>query len=248
MNSKEIVNKAKQSFERVLDNEKYANIIKDDKHLKLLLEMVDDKQYENILDIGTGTGYLAFPLAQMNQSAQVYGIDIAENIVEKNQGRAQEEGISNIKFLSFDGVNYPFQDSIFDLMVTRHAFHHFPQVDDAVEKLSKILKDGGNILIADPMKNENDTSGVIDRFMDIKGDGHVEFYSKSKLESIFASHGLVVEKQIITTMTFPFPAKQEYVELFESISEEEKRLYQIEIRNGIVWIGKIEVGNTLFVK
>ena len=248
MNSKEIVSKAKQSFERVLDNEKYVNIIKDDKHLKLLLEMIEGKQCENILDIGTGTGYLAFPLAQINPSAQVYGIDIAENIVEKNQSRAQEDGISNVKFLSFDGVDYPFEDSTFDLMVTRHAFHHFPKVDDAVKKLSKILKEGGSILIADPMKNENDTSGVIDRFMDIKGDGHVEFYSKTKLEGIFASHGFVVEKQIITTMTFPFPPKREYVDLFNSISEKEKSLYQIEMRNGIVWVGNIEVGNTLFVK
>ncbi len=127
MNSKETVSKAKQSFERVLDNEKYANIIKDDKHLKLLLEIIESKQCENILDIGTGTGYLAFPLAQMNLSAQVYGIDIAEKIIEKNQSKAQEDGISNIKFLSFDGVGYPFEDSTFDLMVTRHAFHHFPK-------------------------------------------------------------------------------------------------------------------------
>lgn len=83
-----------------MDNEKHADIIKDGKHLKLLLEMVEGKRCENILNIGTGTGYLAFLLVQMNQSAQVYGIDIAENIVEKNQGRAQEEGIRNIKFLS----------------------------------------------------------------------------------------------------------------------------------------------------
>ncbi len=248
MDTKEIVKKAKQSFEKVLDNEKYANIIKDDRHLQVLLDMVNDKKWEQILDIGTGTGYLAFPLACLNADAKVYGIDIAENIIEKNRDRAVKEGINNLEFVAFDGVDYPFEDDTFDLMVTRHAFHHFPQVRDAIKELAKRLKKGGNILIADPMKKEEDTSGIIDRFMDVKGDGHVEFYSKEKLESIFVSCGLRVEKQVITKMTFPFPPKPEYVEIFDSITEEEKRLYQIEMRDGIVWIGNIEVGNTLFVK
>lgn len=248
MNTEEIVKKAKQSFEKVLDNEKYANIIKDDRHLKLLLDMVNDKKFENILDVGTGTGYLAFPLACINKNAKVYGIDIAANIIEKNRNRAACEVINNLEFLSFDGVNYPFECDTFDLMVTRHAFHHFPQVQNAVKELAKRLKKGGNILIADPMKRENDTSGIIDRFMDVKGDGHVEFYSKTKLENIFTSCGLSVEKQVITSMSFPFPPKQEYVALFENLTEEERSLYQIEMRNEIVWIGNIEVGNTLFIK
>lgn len=248
MDTKEIVKKAKQSFEKVLDNEKYANIIKDDRHLKVLLDMVSDKKWETILDIGTGTGYLAFPLARLNENAKVYGIDIAENIIEKNRNKAAEEGINNVEFLAFDGVDYPFEDDIFDLIVTRHAFHHFPQVGDVVKELSKRLKKGGNILIVDPMKKENDTSGIIDRFMDVKGNGHVEFYSKAKLESIFASCGFHVEKQVITKMTFPFPPKPEYAEIFESITEKEKSLYQIEMRDGIVWVRNIEVGNTLFVK
>ena len=60
----ENVEQARKSFNHNLDNKKYAGIIKDDKHLSVLLGLVENSEYNRILDIGTGTGYLAFPLAE----------------------------------------------------------------------------------------------------------------------------------------------------------------------------------------
>lgn len=75
------VQKAKESFENVLLNEKYSKIIKDDGHLNLLLSMLPIEHGNTILDVGTGSGYLAFPLAQGNKGCQVIGLDIAEYII-----------------------------------------------------------------------------------------------------------------------------------------------------------------------
>lgn len=58
------VKQAMKSFDRILDHQKYAGIIRDDEHLSLILNMVKDSGCHRILDIGTGTGYLAFPLAE----------------------------------------------------------------------------------------------------------------------------------------------------------------------------------------
>lgn len=55
-NDIENVKQAKRSFNHILDNKKYAGIIKDDNHLSLLLGLVDNSKYNKILDIGTGTG------------------------------------------------------------------------------------------------------------------------------------------------------------------------------------------------
>ena len=239
---------ARQSFENVLINEKYANIIKDDKHLELLLSLVDGKAGEAVLDIGTGTGYLAVPIAKMNPETRVVGLDIAERVMEKNNATVAEQGISKLEFVSFDGIHYPFEKETFDLMVTRYAFHHFPNVREAIEALAGLLKPGGRILISDPMAKENDAGGVIDKFMEIKGDGHIRFYPKKELEAMFAEYGFVVEQQVVTKMKFPFPEKQEYIDLYESCSKEERELYGIALRDGVVWIGHVEVGNTVFAK
>lgn len=103
--------------------------------------------YHKILDIGTSMGYLAFPLAEEHQTASVYGIDIAETIIEKNNNIVKEKGVKNLVFQAFDGLTYPFDDESFDLVVTRYAFHHFQNVNDAVRQMNKLLIKGGRVLI-----------------------------------------------------------------------------------------------------
>ena len=86
----ESVKQARESFNHVLNSEKYTDIIQDGGHLGLLLDLAGDGGYKSILDIGTGNGYLAFPLAEKFPSAHVCGIDIADEAVERtalSQGR-----------------------------------------------------------------------------------------------------------------------------------------------------------------
>lgn len=244
----ESVKQARESFNRIIDNKTYAGIIRDDKHLAAIMSLVEDGSYDNILDIGTGTGYLAFPLAEMYPSSNVYGIDIADAIIAKNQEIVREKGIDNLQFKAFDGLQYPFEKESIDLMVTRYAFHHFPNVVDAIQQMHSILRKGGRVMISDPMKHEDDKKGIIDDYMGIKKDGHIQFYSAKELDELFLQNGFIKEKQLITDMKFPFPPKQEYVDLFEKTCAEDKVMYEITNENGVVWIRHINVGNTIYVK
>ncbi|MDE7178786.1 MAG: class I SAM-dependent methyltransferase [Lachnospiraceae bacterium] len=244
----ENVKQAKESFNRVLDNKIYAGIIKDDNHLSLLLDLVNGSKYNNILDIGTGTGYLAFPLAEQFPTASVCGIDIADVIVEKNNAIVKEKGIPNLSFQAFDGINYPFPDESVDLIVTRYAFHHFPDAENAIQQMNRILVKGGKVLVSDPMRNDKDDDGIIDRFMRVKKDGHIQFYSSNKLDELFADNGFTKEKQVITDMKFPFAKQAEYIELYDQITETEKSLYDMTNDNGVIWVKHCNVGNTVFVK
>lgn len=244
----EQVEQAKKSFNRILDHEKYAGIIRDDAHLSLLLSLVQDGVYDRILDIGTGTGYLAFPLAETFPAAQVCGIDIAETIIEKNNAAVREKGITNLSFQTFDGLAYPFRSESFDLIVTRYAFHHFPNAANAVRQMNWLLVKGGKVLVSDPMGNEKDDKGIIDAFMRVKRDGHHHFYSADELDELFANNGFVKEKQVLTEMKFPFPQNEEYMELYHNTVIKDKELYGITNENGIVWVNHVQVGNTVFVK
>lgn len=244
----ENVKQAKESFDRILDNKKYADIIRDDKHLSVLLDLIDDNNYRKILDIGTGTGYLAFPLAKEHPTANIYGIDIAETIIEKNNDSVKEKGIQNLIFQAFDGLTYPFDDESFDLIVTRYAFHHFPNVNDAVRQMNKLLIKGGRVLVSDPVRSEHDSNGIIDSFMKVKKDGHIQFYTFEELDEFFTNNGFSKEKQVITDMKFPFAKRDEYIDVYNKLTDDEIKLYDITNENGIVWIKHIDVGNTVFVK
>lgn len=244
----ENVKQAKESFDRILDNKKYAGIIKDEKHLSVIMNLIEGGHYRKILDIGTGTGYLAFPLAEKYSTSVVYGIDIAETIIRKNNELVKEKGIENLIFQSFDGLTYPFAEESFDLIVTRYAFHHFPNINEAVCQMNQLLVKGGRALIIDPMRNKSDQNKVIDEYMKVKKDGHIQFYSESELEELFSNNGFIKDHQIITDMKFPFPPSPEYMEVYNRTSGEDRVLYNIENENGVVWVKHIEVGNTVFIK
>ena len=244
----ENVQQARDSFNRIIDNKTYANIIRDDSHLSAIMNLIEEHNYRKILDIGTGTGYLAFPLAERFHEAMVYGIDIADVIIEKNNEIVKEKGIQNLSFQVFDGLNYLFEEERFDLIVTRYAFHHFPDVVNSVRQMNRILAKGGRILVSDPMRNDGDVNGIIDDFMKVKKDGHIKFYSSEELDELFINNGFDKAKQIITSMKFPFAPKQEYIDVYNKTSEEEKLMYDITNQDGIVWINHIDVGNTVYVK
>ncbi|MBQ8555974.1 MAG: methyltransferase domain-containing protein [Clostridia bacterium] len=248
MKAETVIQQAKASFDRVLANEKYAGIIRDDRHLALLLGMLNVQENSSILDLGTGNGYLAFPLAAQHPSVQVCGLDIAPEAIARANVTAQEQGLVNARFLAYDGLHFPFAPASFDLIVTRYALHHFPQPDAMLSALHSLLKPGGHILVADPMAHGNDDRRLIDSLMTIKGDGHICFYKQAELAELFHRHHFAVEKQIISHMRYPFPRNDAYNTLFAQTSETERQMYQLSDRDGIVWVGQIEVGNTLFVR
>lgn len=243
----ENVKQAKESFEHVLGKNKYTNIIKDDKHLSVILNMLDG-DYGKILDIGTGTGYLAFPLSEKFPQATVVGLDIVEKIMLQNTKVVEEKGISNLLFQAFDGLNYPFPQKSFDLIVTRYAFHHFPNVVHFIQQMKELLAEGGKVFISDPVRNPKDKDGIIDEFMRIKKDGHIQFYALDDLEELFVKNGFVKEKQVITNMKFPFVAKQEYIEMYDRAADRDRALYDMKNESGVIWVQHIDVGNTVFTK
>lgn len=223
----EKVRQARDSFGRILQHKVYMDVIRDDRHLSLLLELVQGGGYKRILDIGTGMGYLAFPLAAAYSDAQVYGIDIAESIIDKNRERVREDGIVNLIFRTFDGIHYPFEEGSFDLIVSRYAFHHFPDPGNEAGQIGRLLAPGGRVLISDPVRAQEDQNGVIDTFMRIKKDGHIRFYTETELEQLFAEAGLHQEKQTFTHMAFPFAPNPEYAQLYRKITDRDRRLYDM---------------------
>ena len=136
----------------------------------------------------------------------------------------------------------------FDLIVSRYAFHHFPNPGNAVEQIQRILLPGGKILISDPVRDMKDHRGVIDTFMRIKGDGHIHFYTEEELEKLFVKQGLQKKKQVFTNMTFPFAPGAAYTELYQKLTDKDRSLYDIVEENGIIRVGHITVGNTVFEK
>lgn len=189
-----------KSFETVAF---YNKQTEDQAHLAAILQTLTVARGTRILDLGTGMGFLAFPLAARFREAQVLGLDIVDQTLARNRARVEAEGLGNLQFVSYDGVHFPFADGAFDLVVTRYTLHHFPCVQDTFREIARVLKRGGTFFLSDPAPNDDDEDRFVDAYMQMKPDGHVKFYTKQEWESLARAVGLALTDSFETGIRFP---------------------------------------------
>jgi len=100
----------------------------------------------NVLDLGCGDGTTAIPAAQLG--ADVLGVDIASNLVEAGNRRAQELGLDNIRFQQGDATNLSeLDDARFDLVVSIFGAMFAPNPFDVAKEMVRVTKPGGRIVM-----------------------------------------------------------------------------------------------------
>nr|WP_275891417.1 methyltransferase domain-containing protein [Ruminococcus sp. OA3] len=71
--------------------------------------------------------------------------------------------------------------------MTRYALHHFPEIADTFQEISRVLKPEGYFFLSDPAPNDNDTERFVDAYMQMQNDGHIKFYTKTESRLISGS-------------------------------------------------------------
>lgn len=82
---------------------------------KELCSLIPQRPYKRILDIGCGTGYLTFKLAELFPQAEVIGIDLAPGMIEVAK---EKSNFGNVHFLISDAEELNFPVEFFDLVVS----------------------------------------------------------------------------------------------------------------------------------
>jgi SAM-dependent methyltransferase len=99
-----------------------------------------------VLDLGCGDGTTAIPAAQLG--ADVLGVDIAANLVEAGNLRAQTLGITNCRFQEGDATDLAdLADDSFDLVVSIFGAMFAPKPFDVAKELVRVVRPGGRIVM-----------------------------------------------------------------------------------------------------
>lgn len=116
-----------------------------------LIDQLQLKKNETILDFGCGTGTLAIMIKEQYPLVNITGVDVDEQILamaEKKMRNAQ----LNISLSKFDGEDLNFLgNQKFDKILSSLVFHHIPtHVKMKIfYQLFNLLKPGGELHIAD---------------------------------------------------------------------------------------------------
>jgi ubiquinone/menaquinone biosynthesis C-methylase UbiE len=106
-----------------------------------------------VLDLGCGDGTTALPAARLG--ADVLGVDIATNLVEAGNKRAQEQGLTNCRFQEGDASNlHELQDQTFDLVVSIFGAMFAPTPFDVAKEMVRVTKPSGRIVMGNWIPND----------------------------------------------------------------------------------------------
>lgn len=98
-----------------------------------------------LLDVGCGSGQLALMAAR--EGAEVTGVDIAANWVERARVRAQAEGLP-ARFEEADAESLPFEDGSFDVVVSLIGAMFAPRPELVAHELLRVCAPGGTLAMA----------------------------------------------------------------------------------------------------
>ena len=106
-----------------------------------------------VLDLGCGDGTTALPAAKLG--ADVLGVDIARNLIEAGNKRAQEHGLTNCTFQEGDASNlHQLPDQAFDLVVSIFGVMFAPKPLDVAKEMVRVTRPGGRIIMGNWIPND----------------------------------------------------------------------------------------------
>jgi len=124
-----------------------------------VVDLLDPKEGENILDVGCGEGTLALEIER--RGAKVIGVDMSTQMVAEAKNNGVEAYVGDV-------TNLPYEN-VFDAVFSNAMLHWVKDSKGAVRSIAKSLKEGGRFVC------------------EFGGEGNA-YHLVSAMEKVFANH------------------------------------------------------------
>jgi SAM-dependent methyltransferase len=114
-----------------------------------LLEILDPRPGERVLEIGPGTGYYTFEMAGRLDGGQVDVFDIQQEMLDHVMREANRRGVTNVVAALGDAQSLPYADDSFDAAVLITVLGEIPDQEQALRELARVLKPGGRLVVGE---------------------------------------------------------------------------------------------------
>jgi ubiquinone/menaquinone biosynthesis C-methylase UbiE len=148
---------------------------------------------ERALDVGAGTGALAFALAPLVR--EVVAVEIDEQLAE----RARADAPPNVEVVAGDAKHLPFEPFAFDLAGSLRTLHHTRRPELVVAELARVTRPGGTILVVDQLAPVDPLAAFeLTRFEHARDPSTTRVLSDGDLRGLFDANSLVLRRNEVT--------------------------------------------------
>ena len=119
------------------------------------------------LDIATGTGDLAFALANCPGVAGVVGVDLLPemlSIAARRRRASRQRGHMSIAFAQGDALRLPFPDNTFAGVTAGFSLRNMPDVPAAINEMARVAAPGGRVTTLELTPMRRGISALLGRF------------------------------------------------------------------------------------
>lgn len=144
-----------------------------------VIELLNLKKTDRILDIGIGTALLE---EKIDKKCFIAGIDISGKMLEK----AMEKSLS-VEYKKASFLDIPYPDETFDSVISCFAFHHLTNIEKeaALKEIARVLKQDGKFIIADFMYGDEEARKLLEyRFKEERREDMIEEMSEENYTNI----------------------------------------------------------------
>lgn len=180
-----------------------------------IIEELNPRSGEKIIDLGCGTGYYLFLLSSLPVGLHLSGLDNDEKAMGEVKQLLRDK---NINFIVGDLHKMPFEDESFDKAVMSEVLEHVADDTLVLKEVFRILKQNGVLVISVPSIKYpflwDPINWILQHFFDnhirsgfFSGiwSGHLRLYEKLDLESKFKKTGFEIEaSEELTYWCLPF--------------------------------------------
>ena len=117
---------------------------------KQALTLLVSHKPQDLLDVATGTGDMAFMADNILHPARITGIDLSMGMLEVARRRLSESKVkysATIDFLKGDAENLPFGDNSFDAATVTFGVRNFGDLHKGLSEMRRVLRPGAPIVV-----------------------------------------------------------------------------------------------------
>ena len=196
---------------RALQEERHADL---EARVRRLLAPLGGN--ERALDVGCGTGALAYALAPL--VGEVVGVDSSEEYVASARAHAP----AGCTFVVGDAESLDFLYGDFDLVGCLRVLHHVRRPELVVSELARVTGPGGRILLVDQLGDVDPIRSLeLDRFERARDPSHTRLLPDADIRGFLEANDLVVTANEIVKEVRDM---ERYLDLVGLVGEERERV------------------------
>jgi ubiquinone/menaquinone biosynthesis C-methylase UbiE len=108
----------------------------------------EGRTFDKVLEIGAGTGFFLINLWQGGAIGDdIHATDISTGMLSVCERNAAAAGL-HVTTKQGDAESLPYPDDEFDLVIGHAFLHHLPEPEKAIGEMFRVLKPGGELIVA----------------------------------------------------------------------------------------------------